>query len=390
MLLTAGFTADRSSNNADVHTLYFYPKASASYRLPVKSSVLDEVKFRAAVGESGNEPLYGQKFGEFISNNYAGIASQQVGGTVAAPNLRPERDLEVEGGADLTFFHGMATLSITGYQKRVTDLLLQRSLTPSVGDTTEFLNGGVLRTRGIEVAASIAAVQAKNFQWQITANFAKDASIVESLPVAPFSPGGFPLTFGEFEIQQGASPTQIIGNVTHSDGSVGIQKIGDANPDYRVGLGNTLTYKRAHLYFLFSAQKGGDDINLTQLLYDLAQNSPDYAQPIHVADTVAMKGAYRVQQWPTHTAVYVQDASFIKLREVTLSYDIPMRYLGPIGRAFDNASVSFSGRNLLTITHYQGFDPEVSNFGNQNIARNVDVAPFPPSRIFWFGLNLGF
>jgi TonB-linked SusC/RagA family outer membrane protein len=390
LLLTAGVRGDRSSNNADTKTLYFYPKFSASFRVPTKTSVLDEVKFRAAVGESGNEPLYGQKFGEFISNTYNGLASQQVLGTVAAPDLRPERELEVEGGADLTFLHGMATLSITGYQKRITDLLLQRSLVPSMGDTTEFLNGGVLRTRGIEVATTVQAVQRKNFQWQITANFAKDASIIEELPVAPFSPGGFPTSFGAFEIQAGASPTQIIGNVTKPDGSVVVQKIGDVNPDYRVGLGNTLSYKSVHLYFLFSAQKGGDDINLTELLYDLAQNSPDYAQKIHVGDSTVMKGAYRVSQWPGNTAIYVQDASFIKLREVTLSYDIPTRYLGVIGRAFDNASVSVSGRNLLTITHYQGMDPEVSNFGNQNIARNVDVAPFPPSRTFWFGINLGF
>jgi hypothetical protein len=88
--------------------------------------------------------------------------------------------------------------------------------------------------------------------------------------------------------------------------------------------------------------------------------------------------------------MYVEDASFAKLREVTLSYDLPNRYLGRLGGRVSTAQVSLSGRNLLTWTNYTGLDPEVSNFGNQNIARNIDVAPFPPSRSFWFGVQVGF
>ncbi|HWZ58580.1 MAG TPA: SusC/RagA family TonB-linked outer membrane protein [Gemmatimonadaceae bacterium] len=390
LLLTAGVRADQSSNNAHVNTLYVYPKGSASYRIPLNSTILPELKVRAAVGESGNEPQYGFKFGELNSYNYGGLPLYQIGGQIASPDLKPERELEVEGGVDLTLFKGRATLGITGYQKRITDLLLQRVLPGSFGDTIEILNGGTLRTRGIEVEASVVALQGRHVQWTIDANFAKDASLVTSLPVAPFSPAGFPVTFGAFEIQQGKSPTQIIGNITLPNGTVTTGQIGDVNPDYKVGLANTISVGPFHLYFLFSAQKGGDDINLTELLYDLGKNTADYAQPMKVGDSTVMKGAYRVSQWPTHTAIYVQDASFIKLREVTLSYDLPIALFGPIGRGFRWATLSVSGRNLYTWTNYVGMDPEVSNFGNQNIARNVDVGPFPPSRVFWFGVNLGF
>ena len=87
----------------------------------------------------------------------------------------------------------------------------------------------------------------------------------------------------------------------------------------------------------------------------------------------------------------MQSASFLKLRELTLGYTLPAswarRALG--GRA-DNASIELSGRNLLTWTNYEGLDPEVSNFGNQNVARNQDVAPFPPSRSYFLSLNLNF
>lgn len=390
LLLTVGARADESSNNSDPTKLFFYPKASASYRLASGIGFIDNVKFRGAIGESGNEPLYGQKFGELEAANITGLPTQQIAGSIGNPALEPERELETEVGFDLTMFHSKATLGVTGYQKNISDLLLQRALAPSAGIDTEFFNAGSLRTRGIEVEASVAPIQERHIQWSVSANFAKDASIVTELPVPPFSPGGFPAEFGAFEIQAGKSPTQIIGNVLQPDGSEAIQTIGDANPDFRVGLSSTFAYHAAHLYFLFNWQKGGDDINLTQLLYDFGGTSIDYAKMVTVRDTVRMLGPYRIDNWLQNTVQYVQDASFIKLREVTLSFDLPDKFVALFGRGIANASLSFEGRNLITWTHYEGLDPEVSNFGNQAIARNVDVAPFPPSRTFWVGLNLGF
>jgi TonB-linked SusC/RagA family outer membrane protein len=394
LLLTVGGRADESSNNNNPTKLYFYPKASASYRLG-GAGFIDNVKLRAAIGESGNEPLFGQKFGELLAANITGLPTQQIAGAVGNPNLQPERQLETELGFDMTMFNSKATLSVTGYQKNVSDLLLQRALAPSAGIDTEFFNAGSLRTRGLEVETSVAPVQQRNFQWTIEANFSKDASIITSLPVPPFSPGGFPAEFGAFEIQNGKSPTQIIGNVLQPDGTESIGTIGDANPDYRVGFSNTLTYHSAHVYFLFNWQKGGDDINLTQLLYDLGGTSSDYAKIVSVRtsagkDTSEMLGPYRINNWLQNTVQYVQDASFIKLRELTLSYDLPNSLVSHLGRGVRTATLSLEGRNLITWTHYQGLDPEVSNFGNQAIARNVDVAPFPPSRTFWAGINLGF
>jgi hypothetical protein len=88
--------------------------------------------------------------------------------------------------------------------------------------------------------------------------------------------------------------------------------------------------------------------------------------------------------------MYVEDASFIKLREVTASFTIPERMISQFGKGLRSVELSVSGRNLWTHTNYTGMDPEVSNFGNQPIGRNIDVAPFPPSRSFWFSLSLGF
>jgi hypothetical protein len=80
----------------------------------------------------------------------------------------------------------------------------------------------------------------------------------------------------------------------------------------------------------------------------------------------------------------------MKLRELTLSLDLPETMVARFGRGVRTAELSLSGRNLWTHTNYTGMDPEVSNFGNQPIGRNIDVAPFPPSRSFWVSVSLGF
>lgn len=389
LLLTAALRADKSSSNSSSR-LFYYPKGAVSLRLPVQHGGIDEVKLRAAIGESGNEPLYGQKFTEFQPANIAGTPTTQVQGSVAAVDLRPEREREIEGGVDVTLFGSRAVLSATGYEKRITDLLLPRGLPSSSGFTTEYFNGGVLRTRGLELQITGLPIQRSTVQWQIDGSFALNRSKVLSLPVPPFSPGGFGSTYGGFQIEEGKSPTQIIGNDTLPDGTSVIRQIGEARPDFTVGLNNHVTYRKFSLSFLWNWQQGGDVINLTKLLYDFAQNSADYDTPYTVGGETMPLGAWRLATWSRQTGIYVEDATFLKLRELVLSYDIPERFVRGLGHGFRSARLSLSGRNLLTFTNYTGFDPEVSNFGNQAIARNTDVGPFPPSRSFWLSIDLGF
>jgi hypothetical protein len=87
--------------------------------------------------------------------------------------------------------------------------------------------------------------------------------------------------------------------------------------------------------------------------------------------------------------VYIESASFLKLREVEVHYDLSEDAVKWFG-ALKSARIALSARNLFTISPYSGLDPEVSNFGNQPIARNIDVAPYPPSRSFWFSVTAGF
>jgi hypothetical protein len=99
--------------------------------------------------------------------------------------------------------------------------------------------------------------------------------------------------------------------------------------------------------------------------------------------------AKRFAEFPGNTLIYLEDATFWKLRELTLTFELPEAMAKKLVSSARYARLSVSARNLVTITDYTGMDPEVSNFGNQAIARNIDVAPYPPSRNFWISLDLG-
>jgi len=390
LLLTAGVNADRSSVNSNPDKMFVYPKVAGSYRLEVPYSVLDAVKFRLAYGESGNQPLYGQKFTPLTATqNLNGLPGLVVNGLVGSNNLAPERQHEIEGGFDITMLRDRGTLEFSLFQKDISDLLLQRTLAPSSGFTTEIFNGGKLRTKGIELALQAVPITSPDLQWVFRSTFFQNRSTITELPVPTFRTGGFGTSLGAFEIAQGKSTTQIVGNDSIAgDASVVVRKVGDANPDFVMSFGNDLTWKRFHAYGLLDWQKGGDIINLTKFLYDLGQNTADYADP-QPGSTLTV-GEQRLADFPHKTKVYVEDGGFLKLREVTLSYELPPNVLAKFWGSGHRATLSLSGRNLWTHTKYTGLDPEVSNFGNQNIARNIDVAPFPPSRSYWFGAEIVF
>lgn len=372
--------ADSSSNNGDPNALFFYPKLATAYRLPTFHPDVNELKVRVAYGETGNQPLYGQKFtGLSTVNNIEGSSGIVGTGIAGDKNIRPERQREIEAGVDALLFNGNAVVELSVYQRTISDLLLQRALAPSTGYGTQFFNGGELRNRGVEAMVQVTPVR-DTVEWTSTATFALNRSEITDLPVPAFTVGGFGTSLGAFRIEKGASATQIVGRVPKADGTCcDVKKLGDTEPDFRVGFSNNLKYGPLALSFLLDWQQGSDIINLTRFLYDASYNSVDYLSA----------GKKRQEDWQTNAGVYIEDATFVKLREVTLTYNLPESFVTSIP-GVKTARWSISGRNLLTFTNYSGLDPEVSNFGNQAIARNIDVAPFPPSRSFWTSIDVGF
>lgn len=405
LLLTAGIRADRSSNNADVDKYYFYPKFAGSYRFIEPFSGVDELKVRSAWGQAGNQPVYGDKFSTLNSGNINGLQTLRISTTTVAEDLHPERQKEIEGGVDLVLFNRRAQVEATYYQRRITELLLQRALPPSSGYNTAIFNGGVLKTTGFEAAVQVFPVQTEDLSWNSRVTFSTDETIVEELPVPPFRAGGFGTSLGGFQVEEGASATQIVGRDTTTivndprcdgDCPIGtriVTGIGDANPDFRLGFANEFTAGPFSVYGLLDWQSGGNVVNLTAWLYDLSKTADDYADACTIPGCLDGEtlGDARLRLYPGRTSkVWLEDASFVKLREVTLTYDLPAELVQSVWSRASSLRLSFSGRNLLTFTDYSGMDPEVSNFGTQAIGRNIDVAPYPPSRSFWLSLDLTF
>jgi len=382
LMVAFGVRGDRSSRNGDVKKFYFYPKIAGSYRfVNLGGNGSNEVKIRAAYGQTGNPPQFGNKFTPNATGTIGGIFGSAAGAVAGDAAIKPERQSEIEAGFDATLASGRLTMSVSGFNKTITDLLLVQTLAPSTGRTQRTLNGGKLRNRGVEVGLAYAVMEKADVSWIVNTSFFANRSKVISLPVPAFQVGGFGTSLGAFEIRPGHSVTQIVG--TPIDAVTGLPTVvGDANPDFQMAFGSDLDYRRWSLGFLFDWKKGGDVINLTELLFDLFGNSADFhgAAQQRLADFGAGK-----------TQPYVQDASYLKLRELSLSYRLPASATSSMfGSRVRDARITLAGRNLIRITNFRGMDPEVSNFGNQAVARNIDVAPFPPSRSFFVSIDLDF
>ena len=396
LFVSGGILGQKSTNNADVNKLFYYPKVAASYRWPTLGP-FEELKLRAAFGETGNEPLYGQKFTALSGLTLAGQNVVAIQGNLADPNLHPEREREVEVGVDATLEHSRYAISATVYQKNITDLILQAAPSPSTGYQTHTFNGGEIRNRGVEAAVSGFPVRTKDVSWLARVTFTRNTGTVLSLPVPAFTPGrAFSDHFGQGFIQVGHSPSQIVGvdttQIVGTDTILGAHhQMGDFEPKFVMGFSSEVTAGPFTLYGLAEWRHGGDLVNLTQANFDFFATAPDCTVGDPKNGCTAGAPAERVRLFSLGGSPYIQDASFLKLREITLSYQLPERLVRSLfGGHVTGVRADLSGRNLATWTPYKGLDPEVSNFGTQNIQRGQDVTPYPPSRSYFFTLSVDF
>ena len=185
----------------------------------------------------------------------------------------------------------------------------------------------------------------------------------------------------------------IWGNAADSTGKVKADTpLGDANPQYLMSFVNDLRWGNWSLSSVVDYRRGGTVSNMTLNIFDEGENSHDYDNPSPDTKIGATLGEYRYNLWNggNNTAAYLVDGSYTKIRELTVGYDLPPVLVNAIrGLNAKSARVNLSGRNLFIISAYNGFDPEVNNGGNF-VARFVDLAPFPPSRSFFFSVDVGF
>ncbi|MEZ4857573.1 MAG: SusC/RagA family TonB-linked outer membrane protein [Flavobacteriaceae bacterium] len=394
-IATVGLRGDKSSNNGDANKLYYYPKGSLAVNLNEfgfwkETSKWNQFKLRVAYGEAGNFAPFGALFTSYTSFTSDGLLGISLRGVRGDAAINPERQKELEFGTDLGFFNGRLSLSGTYYIKTIDDLILNSSLPPSSGFTTEFVNAGELQNKGIELGLNATPFDSENFTWDIAVNWFKNKSEITRLDVEPFNVGAFGATLGTYRIEEGASATQIVG-IGPNPGPNGFQVWGDSEPDFQMGVNNTLRYKNVDLSFLFQWKKGGDNINLSALLTDLNGTSHDYDTIDLDPDGQLGNGPYRISQLGSSAGVFVEDASYLRLRELGIYYTVPGKMLANVlNGSIDSVKFGFSGTNIINIFDYNSYDPEVSNFGGGTIFTGVEVTPFPSSKRFLFHVAVNF
>lgn len=390
LLLTAAVNSERSSVNGNDAKFYAYPKFSASYNLPWLPHFVDNLKLRAAYGRAGNLPPYGNRYTALVTSVNDNVIAGRPSTILGLSTIHPETSTETEGGVDVTMFGGRAQLSVTQYRKQVDDLILSATPAASTGYLTKIVqSGNQLVNHGTEISLQLNPIQTSAFSWVSTTTYSSNKGKITRLTVPAFSPGGaFSSVFGTGRIQQGRSPTQVYVQIgcnvpLTSSGRCTSKKYGyggDFAPDYQMGFTNSFDMGPFRLSSLFDWRKGGRVINLTNLYFDGTGLAKD-----------TLLSAKRLAGYSAGLPVYDENGTFVKLRELSLSYLVPPRLTRALFlRGARDLRLEFSGRNLKTWTKYTGLDPEVSNFGSQNIRQNQDVTPFPPSRQFFFSVIANF
>jgi TonB-linked SusC/RagA family outer membrane protein len=391
LFLTAAVNAERSSTNGDTAKFYAFPKFSASYNLPFTPTGVDNIKLRVATGKAGNRVPVNFKYNFLTQVPENGVVGIRPSATIGLTNVAPEVTNETEGGVDAQFLRGRAQAEFTLYSKKTSGLVLQAAPAPSTGFTTQIINGGSLTNKGAEIGLGIIPVQTHLLTWESHTTYARNRGMVTSLPVPAFYTGsGFGERTARTKVQIGYAPDEVVAfNGFDANGARIEQFYGSESPDFTMGFGNDFSVGPFRLSTLIDWRKGGWLADLSQTYLEQGSNGQSGIPGGNFADT-AMNRIDQSSYAAGHPA-FLEHGSFAKLREVTLSYSLNQRLTNTLFRGTaKDVRFELSGRNLYTWTHYRGLDPEVSNFGNAALSRLWDLAPYPPSRQFFFSADVNF
>ncbi|MFN2431232.1 MAG: SusC/RagA family TonB-linked outer membrane protein [Gemmatimonadota bacterium] len=411
LFLTGGLNLEASSAFSSEERWQLFPRLGVSYlidREPFWSEsaigdVVSTLKLRAAYGETGGQPpgAY-DRFDNYVNAPYAGrpglVASIQAGNA----NLQPEREREIEGGIELGLLDDRVGLDLTYYDDKTTDLILAVPLPPSTGSQTQFQNIGTITNRGVEAALNTVNVQTPGFGWRTRVQLAHNASNVEELvtaadtlffgylnaviegePVGVFVGNFYACTpEGEIALNENGIPFR-----ERVDGVLQRRVLGDPNPNLTASLLNTFDVgANLQLSLLLDGRFGNDVANFSRRISEFFGADAIIAREIEgeVPTGFYSRNGERIQTYEE----YVEDGSFVKLREAAVRYRIE----APLVRSFGarDVVVTFAGRNLATWTDYSGLDPEINLFSANTVAQGVDFATTPIPRSFLLGLTFSF
>lgn len=394
---------DRSSSLPVKNNTYFYPSVSTSiiFSNLIKKDWLTFGKIRANYAVVGNDTDPYQVFNTYgVGASFNGAATATNPSFFNNPNLKSEESQDIELGLELQLFKNRLGLDLSYYNRKTVDLITPIAVSSGTGATNLWLNGADMENKGIELVLNGKPIKTENFSWDIKFNYAKNRSEVtrlaegvEFIQLASVQ-GGVTLgaALGEpFGVIRGRdfvysdSGERVVGtNGYYLRTSGSNEIIGNINPDWTGGVKNTFRYKNVSLGFLIDIQKGGDVFSLDTYygyatgLYDFTAGTNHLGNPVRdaVADgggvilpgvqadgtpnTVVADATTYANPWGyvrTPQASHVYDASFVKLREVSLTYNFSDKIAKSI--FMQNLSLSVIGRNLWIIHKNTPYaDPE--------------------------------
>lgn len=433
-LLTATVRRDGSSKFGPKHRWGTFPSVSLAWRMSdekwfPKTKFIDDIKIRAGYGVTGSQASVGS-YGYLAQYNTSvyplGIAgnTQTVlySSTLANPYIHWEEVAQTNIGVDASFLGSRIVLSLDAYLKETRDMLVKASIPITSGfeDTsTTYTNAGRVSNKGLEMSLhTVNLVSPLRWETTLTATYNRNkikdlnsdvpyyinqvnnsyvTMLAEGYPINVFY--GY-VTDGIFQnqqevndhaIQTGAEPGDIRFRDLNNDGVINDEDrtvLGNPNPTWLFSMNNTLTYKGFELSVYLQGVAGNKIFNANNI--DNTGMSAAYNQTTDVLNRWTGEGTSNFIPRAVYgdpngnnrvSDRFVENGSYLRLKNITLAYNFPGKWLDKLG--VQALRLSLSCENVATITSYSGFDPEVDING-------IDLSRYPISRTFSFGLNVNF
>lgn len=445
-LFTFTFRADGSSRFGVNNKWGYFPSGAIAWRVKDEDFLKDvdfisDLKVRTSYGATGNQeiPNYlSQK--QYTANSYV-LNAQRVSGF--SPANLPNADLSWEStkafdaGFDLGLLGNRIQLTADYYNKKTTKLLFQVALPSTSGFSTMTQNIGSVQNQGVELAINTINIDKQNVRWNTSFNISANRNKILDLGAVPYQftgnvssnlfPGGGRFSsilqvgkpIGEFYgyvfdgiwqtqeqidksgTKQNVKPGDPIYKDLNGDSALDATNdrtiIGHALPKFTYGFTSNLTVGRFNLFVLIQGVQGVDILNENKI--EMENGVPYTNKFAYVADK-SWRGEGTSNTLPAVWSTYrrnlgvtsdmLENGSYLRFKTITLSYDLPLPKLSEV---FKTASLYVTAQNLITITDYSGYDPEVNSYSNSSgnyTSLNVDYNPYPNIKTYTVGLKLGF
>lgn len=393
------------SRKTDKDPFYGFGSASFNFVLTDLDAVkklkwLSYAKPRISYGTTGKGPTTPYNIDPKFINSVLTGGGYYLGTTAANYTLRPERTTTLEYGAELQFFNRRVSLDVTRYESRSNDQIMAARVSYGTGSVLQFINGGQVTNKGIEILAGVDVIKTRKFYWRSTLNFARNRGVITKMPAGlPTFYNSDTWVAGNIRSQMfvGAPNGNLAGFIsarnTNGDllinpatglptnNSESFVSIGNRAPDWTGGWTNRFDYKNFSLSFTLDIRKGGQVFNGNEfLLYHIGLSARSLDRDKLVVYNGVLQDGMQNTATPTKNTIlinpltvddyyfsvaanpesqFIETVNWVRMRDLSLSYNLPASLLKK-QKVVQNVSFFVVGTDLFMITNYSGADPTVS------------------------------